>query len=1130
MTLLFADVTGSTALGERLDPEDLREVLDTYFAAMRAEIEAEGGTVEKFIGDAVVAAFGVPAAHEDDPARALRAALRMQATLAELNPSLQKTYGVELQIRIGVNTGEVLAAVDPGPGEPMVTGDAVNVAARFEQAAEPGQVVTSERTALAARTFSFRDIGFLDLKGKSAPTRAFVVEGEAGGAARGIPGLQAPMVGRDSEMAVLQTAYQRAGGGQPQLMTIYGEAGVGKSRLTAEFLGWARAQEPEPVILEGRCLPYGEGITYWPLAEILKVHAAIRDTDSTEAARRKIDATTIPLLTSDLTPDAARVAAALAYTVGLDVPSFATMEPRQVRAETHAAWRAFFSALAVSGPVIALIDDIHWADLALLDLLEELADRIHGGVLFVCPSRPDLLGRRPDWGGGHRTFSSIGLEPLSSEDASRLVALLLDVDDLPSQVRERILSRAEGNPFFLEEIVRGLIDQHLIVHDQGRWRAAAGIADVEIPDTVQGMLAARMDLLAAPEKRALQSASVVGRVFWAGPIIELLGGEGSDLFEALEVLRTREMVLERLGSAIAGELEYIFKHILTRDVAYATLPRRERARAHATVAEWIERTSGGRRGEFAELLAYHYEEAYRGEREGRDDPERTADLRRRAFDATMSAGEQARRRNAIGKAMTMNDRALALAETPIDRANTLEQRGSIALADYRGSVAWDAYREAVDLRREHAPADRESIARVCARAVEIPTRWPGSMNAIPDEAATRHYLDLGFANSTEEVGSETYIRLLIARGFGPFAFVLERPVSDEELAEGRADGERACELALAIDRLDLASAALDAAASASVTRGYYGANISVTARRLELAERIDDPWEIGDIYAMCAWGWSMIGDFRKADGFARIGIERTADLQAEGLFLHCMSWQSFAAFSMGEWQGLMTDIVPKVDAILGDREPPYFCVSYLGASALAAALRDDPDAAGRIAKIEQMHRVALETHAHRASALSIWMVPFKILDGDFDAARSLLELAETSNGRIFAPVELQVRAWFLAESHAWDEVPDFLVRARRYAAKAGLIALPHHLDRLEGQWLLATGQPAPAVNRLVTARLGFEELSARWETARTDVSLADALTAQGDHDGARRALTAAVSVFEDLRSIRDLLAARERLG
>ncbi len=1124
VTLLFADVTGSTALGERLDPEDLRDVLDTYFAAMRTEIEAEGGTVEKFIGDAVVAAFGVPAAHEDDPARALRAALRMQVALTELNPTLLKTHGVELQIRIGVNTGEVLATVDPKPGEPMVTGDAVNVAARFEQAAEPGQVVTSERTARAARTFRFRDIGPLDLKGKSAPIRAFVVEGEPGGATRGIPGLRAPMVGRDSEMALLQTAFHRAGDGRPQLMTIYGEAGVGKSRLTAEFLHWARTQTPEPVILQGRCLPYGEGITYWPLAEILKMHAAVLDTDSTETARTKIDEVTIPLLTSALTPDAARVTAALAYTVGLDVPSFARMEPRQVRAETHAAWRAFFSALAVISPVITLIDDIHWADVALLDLLEELADRIQGGVLFICPSRPDLLGRRPGWGGGHRTFSSIGLEPLSPQDAARLVALLLDVDDLPTEVRNRILIRAEGNPFFLEEIVRGLIDQGLIVHDEGRWRAAGGIADVEIPDTVQGMLAARMDLLATPEKRTLQSAAVVGRVFWPGPVIELLGDEGSDLAETLEVLQTREMVLERLGSAITGELEYIFKHVLTRDVAYATLPRRDRARAHATVAEWIERTSGGRRSEFAELLAYHYEEAYRGEREGRGDPKQTDDLRRKAFEAVRSAGEDARRRNAIGKAMALNDRALALTGGPLDRAIALEQRGSIALADYRGTTAWDAYREAVDLRLEHAPEDRASIARACARAVEIPMRWPGSMTTIPREVLTRRYLELGFANATEEE-PETYIRLLIDRAFGPFAFALERPITDEELAQGRADGERAADMALAIDRLDLASAALDSVTSTGVTRGLYGADILVSERRLALATRIDDPWELGDIYAMCAWGWSMLGDFRKAEGFAREGVERTADLQAEGLLLHCMSWQAFSSFSMGEWHTLMDDIVPKVDAILGNREPPYFSVAYLGSSALVAALRQEPDAPARMARIEQLD------FTNRQTVLQcVWLAPLRILAGDLDAARELLNRAAASDFRGAAPFEAQIWAWFLAESGAWDEVPAFLTKTRRYSADAGLIALPNHLDRLEGQWLLANGQLERAMDLLTVARRGFAALAARWELARTDVSLADAQRALGQDELAQRSLETAGVVFEDLRSVRDRLAVRERLS
>src|SRR2546423_3427246 len=431
VTIVFADVTGSTTLGERLDPERLSEVLTTYFSAMREEIEAEGGTVEKFIGDAVMAAFGVPTAHEDDPARALRASLRMQRRLEEVNEDLRTTHDVALAIRIGVNTGEVVATASPRPGEGMVSGDAVTVAARLEQAAEPGHVVVSERTARATRGFRFRELGDLSLKGKDASVRALELIEESAAPERGIPGIRAPMVGRDRELALIESVFERvAEEHSPHLVPIYGDAGVGKSRLVTEFLSRAEAHPGCAIVLRGRCLPYGEGVTYWPLAEILKGHAGVLDTDPPDLALEKIRKLGRDLF-REITDDPERAVAALAYTVGIEHPeiSFRDAAPRQVRAETQAAWRAFFSALSRESPVVVVIEDIHWADSALLDLLQDLADRITGATLLLCPSRPELTARRPDWGGGRRNFSSVSLEPLSFADAERLITLLLSIED-----------------------------------------------------------------------------------------------------------------------------------------------------------------------------------------------------------------------------------------------------------------------------------------------------------------------------------------------------------------------------------------------------------------------------------------------------------------------------------------------------------------------------------------------------------------------------------------------------------------------------------------------------------------------------------------------------------------------------
>ncbi|MDQ4006142.1 MAG: AAA family ATPase, partial [Actinomycetota bacterium] len=608
VTVLFADLVGSTPLGERLDAEAFKEVTGEYFRAMRTEVEAEGGTVEKFIGDAIVAVFGVPAAHEDDPARALRAALRMRGALEAVNRSIADR-GVTLEMRMGINTGEVIAVTDPKPGEAMVSGDTVNVAARLEQSAEPGQIVVATRTARAVRGFRFGSPVEIELKGKGEPATSLPLLGLAEADERGIPGLRAPLVGRDSEIAVLDTVWNRATSERrPHLVTIYGDAGVGKSRLVGEFL--VRAQGSNHVLrnLRGRCLPYGDGVTYWPLAEVLKSVAGVLDTDTQETALRRILQSA-----SDLLGEGGdeRTGVALAYTVGLEDPSadFRELPPREVRREVHQAWRSLFTALASAEPTVLVIEDIHWADPAMLDLLEDVADRVEGPLLILCPARPELTERRPSWGGGRRSFSSIALDPLQPQEADRLVGFLLDVEDLPASLHDRILERAEGNPFFLEEIVRQLIDEGRIVHTEGRWKAREDVAEVVIPDTVQGVLSARIDLLSPDQKRAVQRAAVVGRVFWAGPVGRLLNGAADRVDELLRDLEDRELVMSRIQSTLAGDREFIFKHILTRDVAYESLPRRDRGAAHATIARWLEDVVGGRRREFSELLAHHYLEA-----------------------------------------------------------------------------------------------------------------------------------------------------------------------------------------------------------------------------------------------------------------------------------------------------------------------------------------------------------------------------------------------------------------------------------------------------------------------------------------------------------------------------------------
>ena len=1116
VTILFADVKGSTGLGERLDPERLQEVLGAYFGAMREEIEAEGGTVEKFIGDAVMAAFGVPVAHEDDPIRALRAALRMRRRLDAVNADLQARFGVALQIRTGVNTGEVLAATIPQPGEPMVTGDAVNVAARLEQLAEPGQIVVAERTARAARGFRYRELGEQALRGKDEAVAAVALEDEAPEQPeRGVPGLRAPMVGRDQELALLRTVYGRTvAEGRPNLVTIYGDPGVGKSRLTAEFLSWVQAQEPQPRVVRGRCLPYGDGITYWPLAEILKSHSGVLDTDASDDVLGKIEVSCDAVLGADPSIDAARTCRAIAYTVGLEFPSapMRDLEPRQVRVEMHLAWRSFFSALALAGPVVAVIEDIHWADPALLDLLEELADKVLGPVLFICPARHELTDRRPGWGGGRRNHLAISLEPLSPEESDHLVRLLLTVADLPASVHDQILERAEGNPFFLEEIVRHLIDGGAIVREGDRWRATETIGQVHIPDTVQAVLAARIDLLAPEEKRALQRAAVVGRVFWPGPLRRLLNGDGERIRETLDRLEERELVLSRLGSSVAGEPEFIFKHVLTRDVAYESLPRRERGPAHEEIARWIEETAGTRGREFGELLAYHYVEAYTAQEDGGD---RREGLRRRAFTALLDVASEARSRFANTKAMKTANRAGELATDPMERIAVLEETGLIALNDYQGDLSWRSLKEAVDLRLEHAPDDRRAIASVCARATENPLRWPGSMKQPPEIAEVRRYLDLGFVHLDDE-SSEEGIRLLSLRSFEPFGFGWQIPIDADEREQALEAGRRAAALAREIGRLDLESAALDGASSAILNIGLYGRIRELSDRRLEIAESLEDPWELGDIYGAGAWERSMLGEYAEA---ARLGLlGRDSSEGAEGLNNHCLNWAGASLFHLGEWDRTL-ELFEESVALLGQRaeDPPYFMMNLFGATAFVQEARRHEDADRLLALLERS-RGSIHGGSVMASYWLAWAVARRRED---DRAWELVREAQVES-QAMRPFQDQVAAELLAVTGRWDEVPAFLEDARAYARDAGLLALPVHLDRLEGRAALVGGDGPRGLELLEGATSGFAGLGAEWERARTELDLAEAFTATDRSDEARMMLDAAAPDLERAGAVAEI--------
>ena len=592
MTVVFADMVGSTERAEQLDPEDVRALLAPYHARLRHELERHGGTVEKFIGDAIVAVFGAPVAHEDDAERAVRAALAIQEAIAEMN---QLDPNLALEVRIGVNTGEALVALDARPelGEGIVSGDVVNTGARLQSAAPPGGILVGEHTFRATeRAIEYEAQDPVAAKGKAKPLAVW--RAVARRASFGIDVLEArkPFVGRTDERDVLVGALVRARTRlEPQLVTVVGVPGIGKSRLVRELF---RVVDEDPELIvwrQGRSLPYGEGSAFWGFAEIVKAQAAILETDGADAAVAKVAAAV-----RDVVTDATEGPWVERHLLSLTGVQQTRSAGQAELDEAFAAWRRFVEAMAEKQPVVLVFEDLHWADDALLDFVDSLADRVAGvPLLVVCSARPELLERRPGWGGGKRNAASISLAPLSDEDTARLLAELLGTPVLPADQQAALLQRAGGNPLFAEEYARMLAD--------GTDPA------VMAPETLQGLLAARIDALPGEEKELLQLAAVLGKVFWTDALATLSGVNPWQLEERLHALERKEFVRREHRSAVAGSRQYVFVHALVRDGAYGQMSRGARASVHRRAADWIETLPPDRADDRAEILAHHLLEA-----------------------------------------------------------------------------------------------------------------------------------------------------------------------------------------------------------------------------------------------------------------------------------------------------------------------------------------------------------------------------------------------------------------------------------------------------------------------------------------------------------------------------------------
>ncbi|MBM2823328.1 MAG: Tetratricopeptide repeat protein [Thermoleophilia bacterium] len=713
VTILFSDVVDSTGLGERLDPETLSHVLTDYFEGVKPVVERHGGVLAKFIGDAVMAVFGLTELHEDDALRAVRTAVEMRETLVRLNEHFEQRYGVVLATRTGINTGTV-AGKGLVPDRNFVAGDTANTAARLQQAAEPGEIILSESAYRLVRGSVEAEPGApLELKGKQSPVGVYRLIGVLA-MAEPAPRLDAPLVGRQDMLAQLDWAFERAVAERScRLVSVLGAAGIGKSRLVHEFV--ARLGE-QATVVRGRCLPYGEGITFWPLAAMVKQAAGIREGDGADDAVAKLATVLEP------DADARMVAETIAQLTGLRETRGTDEAVQEIGFETEGFWavRTLFARLARGRPLVAVLDDAQWAEPTLLALVEHLARHTASvPMLLLCVGRPELLERQPRWGQELERSTSLRLEPLDAAASDRLIAELLG-ETKSVDVRDRIADSAGGNPLFVEQMISMLIDEGLLVQEGGRWVAGGNLENIRVPPGIHALLAARLERLDADERSLIGSAAVIGQIFYVGAL-EALAPPAlvSRIPSLLRELVHKELV--RPGqSDFVDEGAYEFRHLLIRDAAYESLSKESRADLHVRFADWFEEQSGDRSAEYAEIVGWHLEQAHRYLSElGTLDAQRE-ELARRAADRLAAAGWTASARGDVSAGVSLRSRALALMPTgAANRPQVLADLGEALLWRGRFEEADRALTEAIEL----AEGAGDERMRVRARLSQLRLRF-----------------------------------------------------------------------------------------------------------------------------------------------------------------------------------------------------------------------------------------------------------------------------------------------------------------------------------------------------------------------------------------------------------------------
>jgi class 3 adenylate cyclase/tetratricopeptide (TPR) repeat protein len=1083
VSVLFADLVGFTTLSESRDAEDTRELLSGYFDQARTVIERYGGTVEKFIGDAVMAVWGAPVANEDDAERAVRAALELVAAVPELGPGLKA--------RAGVLTGE--AAVTLGAqGEGMVAGDLVNTASRIQSAAEPGTVLVGESTKRATEAaIAYEDAGSHELKGKTEPMslwRALRVVAGTRGAMRS-SALEAPFVGRDRELRLVKELFHGSADEQKaHLVSVTGIAGIGKSRLSWEFEKYIDGLARDVYWHRGRCLSYGEGVAYWALAEMVRMRCDIVEDEEPGSARAKLRATV-----EEHIPDSEErrwVEPRLAHLLGLEEGAAGDQE------NLFSAWRILFERLAEHWPTILVFEDMQWADESLLDFLEYLLEWSRSHPLYVLVlARPELVDKRPSWGAGKRNFASLYLEPLSEQSMGDLLTGL--VPGLSNDLQARILERAEGVPLYAVETVRMLLDRGLLAQEGNVYTLTGPVETLEVPETLHALIAARLDSLTQEERRLVQDGSVLGKTFTKNGLTALTGLADADLEPLLVGLVRKEVLSIQADPRSPERGQYSFLQDIVKHVAYETLSKKERKAKHLGAAEFLSSVWSAEEDEIVEVVAAHYLDAYDA---APDDPD-AEEIRSKAREMLVRAAERAASLAANSEAQRAYERAIELTDDARLQAELHERAGLMARVGARSDDSAVHFERAIELF-ETACATHPA-ARVSARLAEILWQDRGRIEQ-GLENMERAFEVLSQEEPDEDLAS-------LAAQLGRFLFF----AGQSDLALLRI--ETALEIAEARGVPEIFSDALNTKAIILAGRGRRLEALALLPYALHVALENDKPLASIRAYYNLADTLCHVDRYEEAADAVRDGLalaRRVGDRLQEWQFLG----QVYPYFALGAWDELESMIAEISEEHWSELRQAWSGILF---GATVKAFRGRPDDAEtltrRCAELESSadHQERAAFHLGRGNILLMSGDPARALEAAelaFEERKTMGITAEYVKQSFVTAVEAALELGDLGKAEELLAVVEALppgsssqfLQAQSARFRARLAARRGDADEAERRFKRATGL--------------FRELALRFYLGATQLEFGEWLVGQGRHEEAEPLLAEAREIFEQLEA------------